>query len=67
VEGEMLVALSAAILAEYDAGKAIRAPPLKWSRHAALACRHSWNSFRIEDATQVGINSRNEIVEIGAL
>jgi hypothetical protein len=62
MEGELPVALSAAILAEDNTGKAIRAPPLKWSRHAALTCCHGWNTFRIKDATQVGINPRNEFV-----
>jgi hypothetical protein len=67
VEGKLPVARSAAILAEYDTGKAIGAPPLKWSRHAALTCCHSWNTFGIEDTTQVGIDPRDEFVEVGAL
>ena len=50
VKRKLLVRLSAALLAEYKHGKAVRAPPLEWSRLAALACSHCWNAFGIKEA-----------------
>jgi len=50
VKRKLLVQLSAALLAEYKRGKAVRAPPLKQSRLAALACSHRWNAFGIKKA-----------------
>jgi len=50
VKRKLLVQLLAALLAEYKRGKAVRAPPLEWSRLAALACSCHWNAFGIKKA-----------------
>jgi len=50
VKRKLQVGLSAALLAEYKGRKAVGAPPLEWSRLAALACSCQWNALRIEEA-----------------
>jgi hypothetical protein len=67
VEREPLVGLLATLLAEYKSRKAVGAPPLKWSRHAALARCRSLNALRIEEAKQVGANPRDKFLNVGAL
>ena len=59
--------VSATLLAEHKSKKAGSAPPLKWSRHAALAHCCGWDALRMEEATQVGVNPRNKIFHEGAL
>src|SRR5260370_41489065 len=67
VKRKQLVRPLAAPLTKYECRKAIRAPPLKWSRLAALACSCHWNSLRIEEAAQVRANLRNKIFNVGLL
>ena len=50
VKRKQLVQLSAALLAEYRCRKTVGAPPLKWSRLAALACSCCRNALRIDEA-----------------
>ena len=62
-----LVGVLAACLAEHNSRKAVSAPPLKWSRHAALAHCCSWDTLRKEEAARVGANPRNKFFHEGAL
>ena len=50
VKRKQLVRLSAALFAEYKRRKTVRAPPLKWSRLAALARSRCRNALRIDEA-----------------
>src|SRR5258708_39834036 len=61
VKRKQLVQPSAAPLTKYECRKAIGAPPLKWSRLAALACSRHWNSLRIKEAAHVRAILRNKI------
>jgi hypothetical protein len=67
VEGKLPVGFSAILLAEHKCREAVRAPPLKQSRRAALAHCCSWNTLIIEEAMQVGVHPRNEFLDVGAL
>jgi hypothetical protein len=68
VERKLPVGCSATLLAENKCREAVRAPPLKWSRHAALArCCTSRNTLIIEEAMQVGVYPRNKFLDVGVL
>ena len=57
----------ATLLADHKSRKAVSAPLLKWSRHAALAHCCGRDALRMEEATRVGVNPRNELFHEGAL
>jgi hypothetical protein len=60
VDRKPLVEVSATLFAEHKHGKAVGALPLKWSGLAALAHCCSWDTLRLEEATQVRANSWNK-------
>jgi hypothetical protein len=49
MEWKSPVRVFAALFAKYKTGEAVRAPPFKWSRQAALACFCSWKTLRVEE------------------
>lgn len=65
MKGKPKVGLLAALLAEHESREAVSAPPLKWCGHAALAYHCGWNTLGIENAMQVGANSRNKFFHVG--
>src|SRR6266702_3849702 len=67
VEWKPVVGFSAALLAEHQSREAVGTSPLKWGRHAALAHCHSWDTLRVEEATQVGANPRNKLFHVYVL
>ena len=67
MERKPTVGVSATLFAEHERWKAVCAPPLKRSRHAALAHCCLRDTFRLEEAIQVGANPRNKLFHIGML
>jgi hypothetical protein len=65
MEWKPKVRLLAALLAEHESREAVSAPPLKWSRHAALAYRCGRNTLGIENAMQVVVNPENKLLYVG--
>src|SRR6266702_3645428 len=66
-EWKRVVGFLAALLAEHQSREAVGTSPLKWGRHAALAHCHSWDTLRVEEATQVGANPRNKLFHVYVL
>jgi hypothetical protein len=62
VERKLPAGFPGTLLAEHKGREEVGAPPLKWSRHAALAHCCSRNALIIEEAIQVGIYPRNEFL-----
>jgi hypothetical protein len=67
VKRKQPVRLSAALLAEDKHGKAVRAPPLEWSRLAALARSNCQNALRVKEAAQVRANLGDKFFNVAVL
>ena len=62
-----LVGVSATLFAKHECREAVSAPPLIRSRHTTLAHHCHRDTFRTEEAIQVGADPRNKIFYVGML